>query len=475
MEVYEEPNIIPHDEPNEISRVCAIEIEENTRLIIGEYIESLLSNLKEDHFEWNLPYEITHHICYFLIIKDSINLALCDKLLYSQINHNTFWRINFIHNFNAKPNPKFEEQWREFYVDSYNVMMGHKDRLMYVIKQGYHNQIYEVLNSKKFLLTLKFDPIVYLHKTFEYPNNVEMIETLFNNNWDLQEHKDQLLYLAAERGLLDICELLVKKDADLDYKKDNKLSSLVIAALNGKFDVCKFLVESGATIDLSCAGGATALYCATQNGHYETLSYLISKGANIHSPYQQWTPLGITIEKKRPKCCKILLDAGAKVNDVAIAGKTGLYFACEKGSYEIVQLLLEYGADQTIRHNGKTPLYIAAENGFDKVVELLCEDPKVEIDKCYQDRTALYIACQNNRINVANVLLKYKANVNHKMTCGFTPLFTACMNDNPDMVQLLCDYGAEIDNIKDDNGIKLYDTAKDGCKRLLDMYIKIDE
>ena len=46
--------------------------------------------------------------------------------------------------------------------------------------------------------------------------------------------------------------------------------------------------------------------------------------------------------------------------------------AVVKGYADVVKLLLEYGADPTIRHKGgKTPIDLAIESGYHKIAQIL--------------------------------------------------------------------------------------------------------
>jgi ankyrin repeat protein len=93
--------------------------------------------------------------------------------------------------------------------------------------------------------------------------------------------------------------------------------------------------------------------------HQDCVKLLLAKGANHDliidmnpQPNQhsaKWTPLFRAIECNKRESCKLLLDAGADVNKKAKSATnqdmfTPLSYALEKANNEIVELLLEYGA-----------------------------------------------------------------------------------------------------------------------------------
>ena len=155
--------------------------------------KKILAEKRKKNIWKNLPSELTHIICFSSTTVDIMNLAICDKFLNSQINTNTFWRSHFITNYNGKFNKNNEGQWKELYIQKYIEMNSIKDKLLWVISKEYYRLIPDVLQLKKFLLTLEYDPIVYLQEVIYKPNAVKMLRILFDHNWDLQEYKDQLL------------------------------------------------------------------------------------------------------------------------------------------------------------------------------------------------------------------------------------------------------------------------------------------
>jgi len=190
-----------------------------------------------------LPSEVIHIICLLCTMKDAMHLSLCNTLLNNHINSNEFWRNIFIKHYNEKPNKDNEGKWRQIYIEKYQTMMlSIDDKLMWVIKNNYYNQICDVLQSKNFMTNMQFDTYAYLDKTLEQPNCIEMLTILFNHNWDLQEDMDKLLYKASETGMLSICKVLLNRGADKYYRNSSSLFPLIMAALNDKLEQLDYMV-----------------------------------------------------------------------------------------------------------------------------------------------------------------------------------------------------------------------------------------
>jgi hypothetical protein len=88
------------------------------------------------------------------------------------------------------------------------------------------------------------------------------------------------LWVAAERGYVDVVRALVGRGADIDKSRaTNGSTPLLIASKNGHMDVVRALVEGGADIDKAKANGWTPLHAASQNGHVDVVRALVDGGS----------------------------------------------------------------------------------------------------------------------------------------------------------------------------------------------------
>lgn len=126
------------------------------------------------------------------------------------------------------------------------------------------------------------------------------------------------------------------------------------------------------------------------------------------------------------------------------SGRTPLHFAVENSDCEVVEQLLERGADVDVQDSGgTTPLHNAAISNASEVAELLLNRGA---DVNVQDvvgNTPLHNAASNNASSeAAEVLLDHGVDVNVQNNDGNTPLDLARRGDASETVELLLNRGA---------------------------------
>lgn len=185
----------------------------------------------------------------------------------------------------------------------------------------------------------------------------------------------------------------------------------------------------------------------------ENLELYLNTGGNINykNEYQQ-TILNITCSYSyNYEIIQLLLEYGADTNIQNMHGETALYKSVYHYKIDFVQLLLEYGADPTIiNNNGDNCLNLASCIGNIKAVQLLLEynklNPTKLINLNFQNNskwTPLMYASRNNYIEIVKLLLKYGADPNIYTNSKKTALYWASIWNFMDIVQLLLQFGSK--------------------------------
>jgi ankyrin repeat protein len=145
---------------------------------------------------------------------------------------------------------------------------------------------------------------------------------------------------------------------------------------------------------------------------------------------------------------KLLIDAGAKVNE-KFQGATLLHItATFAGNKALTELLIANGLDVNAKiissseTQGSTPLHLAAGTGKAEVAEVLIRNgAEVNIKNSYHHYTPLHLAALNGKKAVAELLINKGADVNAKSETGVTPLDLATEKGKKELVDLLRKHG----------------------------------
>ncbi|MBM7558121.1 ankyrin repeat domain-containing protein [Halanaerobacter jeridensis] len=270
------------------------------------------------------------------------------------------------------------------------------------------------------------------------------------------------LMYAAKNGDLGMVNKLIKKGANVNYKTKEKkgtlrkevykgVTALMYAAKNGDVDMINKLIEEGADVTAKDNMGRTALMMAVMNP--EAVKLLIKKGANVNVKSDKGkTALMYAAAARNIKSIKILLANEANANARDNKGRTALDFAVLERDSRIVKR--EKKIAKMLIKNGlksKTALFKSIDKERPEVVEILIEEGADVNVRTDDGRTALMKAIGENNSEIVKVLIKGGANVNAKDNNGQTALMKAVNKRNKYVVKMLIENGANV-NAKDNKG-----------------------
>jgi hypothetical protein len=139
---------------------------------------------------------------------------------------------------------------------------------------------------------------------------------------------------------------------------------LVEAVMGGDMAAVVKLVSEGA--DVNAQGrysGWTPLILAARKGETELVNFLLSHGADVNekSSVQNRTPIMEAVRNRSVETVKALLAANPDVDAVDWEGYTVLMFAAVSGQSDIVDVLLNHGADVNVKNKvGSSALMMAS-------------------------------------------------------------------------------------------------------------------
>uniref|UniRef100_A0AAQ6A0E7 Euchromatic histone-lysine N-methyltransferase 2 n=1 Tax=Amphiprion ocellaris TaxID=80972 RepID=A0AAQ6A0E7_AMPOC len=179
------------------------------------------------------------------------------------------------------------------------------------------------------------------------------------------QNRRSALHAAAQRGLLEVCYMLVQAGAQVDAQDKDMRTPLLEAIINNHIEVARYLIQNGACV--YHIDGYTGLHHAAKLGNLEIVGMLLETGqVDVNAQDSGgWTPIIWAAEHKHVDVIKSLLNRGA---DVSINDKelnVCLHWAAYAGNVDIAELVLNAGCSlASVNVHGDTPLHIAAREGY---------------------------------------------------------------------------------------------------------------
>jgi ankyrin repeat protein len=233
------------------------------------------------------------------------------------------------------------------------------------------------------------------------------------------------------------------------------LTPLTLAAREGDVELARILLDAGADVNTVAGDGKTALAVAIFNGTYDVASLLVDRKADVNkADAQRFTPLFWAVDRRNMETApnfpwmvtadpmpliRKLLDAGANPNAIVnntprarmregsprIVFATALMRAAFAADLELVQLLLERGADPAIlSRDNESMLSAAAGLAF--------------VHGYHRGRSP------EERLAVVKLFVTLGNDVNWADDYGITPLMAAGNFGNVPIIQYLIDAGADL-------------------------------
>lgn len=161
---------------------------------------------------------------------------------------------------------------------------------------------------------------------------------------------------------------------DLNTPDPDLNPALVLALQRDALAVARYLVEQrDVDVEARNAVGETALMIAALRNHRDVVERLLARGAQVNRP--GWTALHYAATNKGDQAAaitRLLLEHYAYIDAESPNRTTPLMMAARYGREEVVRLLLEEGADPTLRNEqGLDAIDFARQVGRDGLVDVI--------------------------------------------------------------------------------------------------------
>jgi hypothetical protein len=195
------------------------------------------------------------------------------------------------------------------------------------------------------------------------------------------------LYYFSLLGLDTAVELSINRGADVNIQGGEYVTALTAAAHGGYENIVRLLLAKGADVNVQGRYGhghgytshsgycCTALQEAIKQGHDNIACLLMDNGADVNATgsTRHGTALRIAADRDNENMVQLLLQKGANVNARTQRGTT-LAAASRRGNVHLVRLLLTHGAQINVRatdRGQRSAIAAAALSGNEELVDLL--------------------------------------------------------------------------------------------------------
>lgn len=186
-----------------------------------------------------------------------------------------------------------------------------------------------------------------------------------------QTHYTKLIF---DKKNDEILKLIDNQKIDLNYQDELSGQSFLMMAIHAQnTNLIEALLQRGININLKDKRNQSALVFASSDGDDQLVSRLLELGAdpNIKFNKKNFTLLMDAAREGNLKTLKLLIKAGAQVNEQTRYQETALHFSAKEGHEQIVRELLNHGALSSKDAMNKTPSQYAKESNFIRIVDLL--------------------------------------------------------------------------------------------------------
>lgn len=294
------------------------------------------------------------------------------------------------------------------------------------------------------------------------------------------------LHWAVYKDSFEAVDMLIRAGADVNAANDLGATPLWPAALNGNAAMVRRLLEAGANPNAALALGETIVMTAARTGNADIVEKLLAKGANpnAHAARGQ-TALMWAVAQEHPDVTKVLLAHGADVHarsdvwtervktdleqashpdyqiTVKQGGNTALMFAARVGDLASARLLVAAGANVNDEAAyGISATVLAAHSDHGELVEFLL-DQGADPNAAGGGYTALHAAILRRNEKAVIALLAHGADPNaplrsatptrresedfffHNAFIGATPFWLAARFSQPNVMRLIAKHGGD--------------------------------
>ena len=259
------------------------------------------------------------------------------------------------------------------------------------------------------------------------------------------------LWAASENGNTAVIRTLLAAGADPNRELLSGETPVMVAARAGSAAVVRQLAAAGADLDRQGSRGQTALMWAAAQRHPRVVEALLEAGADLSVRSDVWTQVMAVPPHSRPEYNR----------EIPHGGNTALLFAVRAGDLPSTRILVAAGADVDDTDAwGVSAVVLAAHGGHRELLDFLLGNG-ADPNAAAAGFAALHDAVMRNDSRMVAALLAHGADPNQRLLTwtptrrasrdhhyppplvGASPFWLAARFARIDLMRMLADHGAD--------------------------------
>ncbi len=248
------------------------------------------------------------------------------------------------------------------------------------------------------------------------------------------------LHRASKGGHTAVAQMLVVEGADVGLVDSDQRSALHYALEGGHEELARHVMAAGPDLNAKDRNGDTPLHLAAALRGDKLVCTLLRRGVGVNKVNNKGhDALHVAVSRNRIDSAEALLEAGANPNHRY--DRDGVKKKCSPlclalRNLATTEMLLKHGANvKEVDELGRTALHSAAQKGLPEVIDALVEAgaelearsaPHFYRGMRFKGLTPLHGSAKHLRRSTMAALLHKGANIHAKDRNGLTPLHVVC-------------------------------------------------
>ncbi|MDX1928283.1 MAG: ankyrin repeat domain-containing protein [Pirellulaceae bacterium] len=196
------------------------------------------------------------------------------------------------------------------------------------------------------------NPEIYLMAVFPLNDSNFSVEQI-DDGTVVKAPRKSPLFAAAMKGDTAKLKKLLSTGEDVHARDRERATPLIVAVQNNQLEAVQLLIDAKSELNTGNKMGSTAVLIAAMFGRAEILEALLKAGADPNycdpNDYSEHPPLHLACNRGQFDCVKLLVQYGASINYQCRGGGYSAIMHLSEKHVDIARFLIEHGADVSLK------------------------------------------------------------------------------------------------------------------------------